>query len=543
MRLRIQAADAAAAREEARRRLAEHGVDVASEALMVREEEKSGGRGMLRRLLRRPVTYVVQVEPQALRGLGPAARFRVASAVGADLDGSVSVRVADEGIMLRAFPPVGAAKRGPSEGEAMRLLEEKQIQDIDQAAVAAVVAQADGKWHVVAPRRPELDRDASAEVNVAEDGMTAMITLRRPYGGKALSAHDLRMVLEQAGVVKGIDEELIQRLEKAPVYDQPMVVARGQEPKPGEDGRFEFLLPDLPAGPTVREDGTVDYREIGVAKAVKAGDAVARIHPPTAGEDGWDVAGNVLKAQPGKLAKVRLGKGVELVQETGTVVAVQDGHVIVSDTVDVAPVFHVPENVDFSVGNIRFPGAVHIGGDVLEGFQVEAEGSIIVRGSVVGATVISYGGDVEVRQGIRGPGQVRVEAPRGTVKAKFVENATVRAVELQVADAILHSNVTVEKSVRVHRRDGRIAGGRIVAGELIESGFIGSVHATRTELILQSPPDGGTLAAPPSGVVKARQICYPGTVISIGGARAIVREEHSRARFVWENGAVKATVF
>ena len=289
--------------------------------------------------------------------------------------------------------------------------------------------------------------------------------------------------------------------------------------------------------------GRWSYREIGVTKAVTAGDAIARLIPPGKGEDGWDVAGTVLKAEPGNPAKVRLGKGVRFIEETGMVARERDGNVILSDTVDVAPVFHVPENVDFSVGNIRFPGAVHIGGDVLEGFQVEAEGSIIVRGSVVGATVISYGGDVEVRQGIRGPGEVRVEAPRGTVKAKFVENATVRAVELEVADAILHSTVTVEKSVVVHRRDGRIAGGRIVAGDLIESGFIGSVHATRTELVLQGQPDPDGLAKPPSGVVKARQICYPGTVISIGGARAMVREEHSRARFAWDDGAVKATVF
>ena len=84
MRLRIEAADADSARDEARRRLAEHGVDVDVDALMAREDDAAGGGGVLRRLFRRTKTYVVQVDPHVLRRLSRAERYRLASAMGAE---------------------------------------------------------------------------------------------------------------------------------------------------------------------------------------------------------------------------------------------------------------------------------------------------------------------------------------------------------------------------------------------------------------------------------------------------------------------------
>src|SRR5690606_33138195 len=163
--------------------------------------------------------------------------------------------------------------------------------DVDEEAVAQAVAEAAGTWVKVAERRPGLDRDARVEVAIAEDRMSATVVLARPLGGKPAGVAEIEAALRAAGVTAGWDQAAIARLAENPVYGEPATVARGSAPERGQDGRLEVFLPELSTRPAERDDGTVDYREIVVAHAVSAGDAVGRLHPPTEGKDGYDVAG------------------------------------------------------------------------------------------------------------------------------------------------------------------------------------------------------------------------------------------------------------
>lgn len=540
--LRLQATSEEEARALARQRLAEQGLTVDDDHLTV--QSRGGGGGGLLRLFRRLQDFHVQVKPEALRSLPVLRIHRAASALDADYPGQLTVRVADDGIFVRVLPPTGRSTRRVSELEVRKALEQKEIEDVDEEALLQAVAEADGQWVLVAPRRPELDRDGAVEVSVSADRMAAFVVLTPPLGGRPVDAETISRALETAGVRAGIDEALVTRLAQEPVYGESVQVASGRPSEPGEDGHLELDLPDLTRRPALREDGTVDYREINVFHEVQAGERIGRIVPPGEGTDGYTVLGETVPGEPGKAVRVSLGKGVQLDEETGILYAARGGMLIEAERIDVSPVFYVNGNVDFSVGNIRFPGAVHIAGDVLEGFLVEADENIMIRGSVVGSTVISHGGDIEVRQGIRGAGAGKVEAAAGLVRARFIENADVVARRVEVTDAILHSHVQAEESIVVTGREGRIAGGKLTAGTLIESGYIGSVHATRTEVsIAPRKAEGRSAAHAPTGLVRARQMCYPGTVVQIGPARYQVRDELSHMQFRYEEGEVRVTAF
>ena len=55
-------------------------------------------------------------------------------------------------------------------------------------------------------------------------------------------------------------------------------------------------------------------------------------------------------------------------------------------------------DIDFSTGNVKGSGSVHITGDVLPGFEVQAAHNILIDGSVE-ASVVQCEGSIVIRQG------------------------------------------------------------------------------------------------------------------------------------------------
>ena len=69
-------------------------------------------------------------------------------------------------------------------------------------------------------------------------------------------------------------------------------------------------------------------------------------------------------------------------------IAARSGHLeFANNAFHVRPVLEIKGDVDYGTGNIDFNGDVHIFGDVREGFDVRATGTIIINGLVEAATV------------------------------------------------------------------------------------------------------------------------------------------------------------
>ncbi len=302
---------------------------------------------------------------------------------------------------------------------------------------------------------------------------------------------------------------------------KPVLIASGQRPTHGENGRLQLRFhAERRTKNSLSEDeyGRVDFRDVASIPQVKAGDVVAEIIEPTAGEAGEDVFGNPIPAVPGEpvAVKSRLGRNVA-VDETGTkVVAKVNGLVTVDKgKITVSPIYKIGGDVDFGTGNIKFDGDVVINGSVREDFIVEATGSVHVAKNIERATVVA-GTDINVAGGIIGKEGVEVVAGRN-VTASYTNNAFLKASDtITITNEMMHS-VARAKRISVHTGRGAVLGGEIHATEYIN---------------VKSAGD------PDSCVTTVLEIEYDPEIVRQIKAKqerlTVLAEKHSEAKMVYE---------
>jgi len=323
------------------------------------------------------------------------------------------------------------------------------------------------------------------EITVSEDRMQAYVTLRKEGSSELpLTKEELLNALRSAGINHGIKEEIIEDLARSPVYNTPVLVAEGTPPVDGEDGRVELLKKIESSS---HEGEKIDLREIPAKQRVivRKGETIARIIPPTPGEEGIDVFGNPMKPRLGRVPEYRLGYNVTtkdneiIATKSGILVIETNGTIHVYDTLEV-------DNVDYSTGNIDFPGKVIVKGDVKPDFVVKAQEDITVKGVIEAATVISFNGSITAG-GIKGRGKAFVKAKK-TVKVVFIENAEVEAEEVQVEKSIENSTVKAI-DVAVFGKGGSIRGGITIAQVKVETYFLGSPIGVKTRIEVGVDPE------------------------------------------------------
>lgn len=163
---------------------------------------------------------------------------------------------------------------------------------------------------------------------------------------------------------------------------------------------------------------------------------------------------------PARLAAL-LGDNVLLDDDGCTVLSAISGTVrSTSSKVWVEKSLQISGHVDFSTGNIDFPGDVMIRGNVVDLFHVESGGSIEINGAIEAAEV-NAAADLVVRGGIAGRDKARCTAG-GTLVARYIANASVEAVgDIVVQTEIASSRVVTGAMLRVQR--GPLIGGHTTA--------------------------------------------------------------------------------
>ncbi len=117
-------------------------------------------------------------------------------------------------------------------------------------------------------------------------------------------------------------------------------------------------------------------------------------------------------------------------------------------------------NVDVATGNIYCPGDLHVLGDVNFGHTVEAEGDILVDGCMVGARVVSHGGDVRIRQGAIGLGKGSITA-KGSIHLSNGEHLTLECGGILEVEKGLRDCRVTAGSVKADGNGCYVVGGRI----------------------------------------------------------------------------------
>lgn len=347
-------------------------------------------------------------------------------------------------------------------------------------------------------RVADLGIEISPLVRISEDKLEATATLyARDAQGAAVTAEGMVQILAGQGVNFGLQlERIVAGLAQAQASGKAVegvVVAQGQAPVHGENGRLELLCGEHACQEPPDEHARIDYRHRALFAVAEKGQDVARLRPPTKGVPGRDVSGAVVPARDGAPFRVALGKNVEALESGALMRAKIPGVVLVAKgSLDVSELLSIPGDVDYGTGNIELAlGSVRVGGTVRTGFTVKAPGQILVEGMVESARV-SAGGDVIVRGGIfmAGDEAAFVEAG-GSVSASFTHNAMIQAggdvtVALSMVGSKTNkgSRVTSGGFLRVSDPKGRIMGGTVVSAKGIEVFDAGSERGMVTTLVL-----------------------------------------------------------
>ena len=359
----------------------------------------------------------------------------------------------------------------------------------------------DGKLMAQVPGRVRVTEqriEIVPQVRITGDRMQATVTFYpRDAQGDPCTSEGVVRLLEGQGVRFGLQAEAIAAgLAQALATRKPVVdvlVAQGQAPVNGLNGRLELLCAEPSGGQPQDDTARLDYRRRNSFHVAVAGQDIARLHKPTKGAPGRDVTGAVVPARDGSPLRLAVGGNVEAL-DSGQLFRARIAGVLLTEknSLNISELLNIPGDVDFGTGNIELAqGSVCVGGTVRTGFTVQAPGQIMVQGMVESARIIA-GGDVLVRGGIfmSGDETAFVQAGGG-VSAAFTHNAMIEAGgDVTVALSMVGSKsskgsrVSCGGFLRVTDAKGRIMGGTVVSARGVEVFDAGSERGMVTTLAL-----------------------------------------------------------
>lgn len=320
-------------------------------------------------------------------------------------------------------------------------------------------------------------------VTITKDSMKALIVISRPESEEPnITVEESMSALAQAGVIYGIEEDMVAESVTMCEYEKPIEVAKGQPPVKGTDTEFENLFQTEDRfQPQEDENGHIDYRDMKYIQNTQKGDVLVRKTVPTDGISGKGVDGRDIASSRGRSIPFSNGENTSISEDGLELTSTVDGAIVFSrGRVSVKDVM-VINNVDFNVGNIDAVGSLRVSGKINTGFTVNVGGDLEVSGNVDDAK-IHVKGNILVRGGFIGAGEGEMHAD-GDITIKYAVGQKLSAGgSIIVGGELLNCQVTAKDSVIVKGRKGKIVGGEINAGKKIEAAVIGSEAGTVTSL-------------------------------------------------------------
>ncbi|MBS4536025.1 DUF342 domain-containing protein [Clostridium sp. D2Q-14] len=391
-----------------------------------------------------------------------------------NLKDDYSIQFTDEGIKLSVYNI-----------ENIKIMQEhiysyigkKNIDNLDRNKINEALNDIN-KGIIIAPPQKEFIIDDELSISISKDNMSVYIEIIQGDNKGKEVAYDNALKMLKEKVRYGLDKELLEEILKRRLYNKKFIIAEGKKTKKGKDGYIEYEFDDdFSSKPDVLDDGSVDFRNLGLINNVKKGEVLARVVSPRLGENGINILGEELSSIDGKPANIKLGSNASIVDDQ--IIAHIDGQVkLIDGKIEVLNVYNINGNVDSRTGNIKFNGTVSIKDSVNTGFEVEALGDVYVNGVVEDAFVKSNG-NIYLARGIVGRNRATLEA-NGEIASKYIENSKVKAEEDIISEAILHSEVESNGNVRVQGKKGLIVGGKCKAQFGVHARTIGSPMETDT---------------------------------------------------------------
>ena len=399
------------------------------------------------------------------------------------------INVKEDGVYLKVVHPEGVSHS--SRRAITELMTEYGVRNVNYMALDDVFKSDDTEIEIKISSDPFIIQvHESAAIEISPDRMEASIVFSPPINkGKELTHGEITGLLKSENIIP--DDSMISAAMANKKYGRKIPIAKGKLPTKGVDGflQFHFDRSNLKPKPKIMEDGTVNFKQLDMFKMCNRGDVLVTAIPPKSGQDGVDIYGNVLLAQPPRpAAPIPRGKGTVLSSDGKHLIADVSGQLILQESkINISPHLEIPGNVDNSTGNIDFNGQVTIRGNVVSGFTVKAAGNIEVHGVCEGASLTSAEGSIILINGVQGAGKAELNAA-GDITAKFVEGGKIVAGGNVSADSMMKCNIKCDGSVTLTGKNGLLVGGSVVAGEKLTAQTIGSPMGTLTEIEVGGSP-------------------------------------------------------
>lgn len=325
------------------------------------------------------------------------------------------------------------------------------------------------------------------EVSVGEEKMSAKLQLHLDDSGQEFTVGDLKDWLRGQDVKTGIMDSAIQEMIEHELYDVSTEIAVGKTPEKGKDGYFIYHVtnPENVSGPSILEDGSVEYVHTTEYTFVDEGDLLAEYVPATFGIYGYTVGNEMRTPTRGKEQPPLRGKGFRV--EDGKYYSLLHGKVELTEKgIYITNSLEIKGDLDTNAGNINFDGDVYVRGDVRSGMLIEASGNVEIKGHV-GNCTITAGKDIVIQQGMQGKFSGKLIAG-GSIFCKFFENSHAEAKGDITVRTVLNSDLTAEGKVIVEGKDSTVLGGSIhaIRGiELVTAGNDMEVNTVLSAGVLQ----------------------------------------------------------
>lgn len=328
--------------------------------------------------------------------------------------------------------------------------------------------------------------DGYAEVTIAPDFSRATASFFPPApGGSFLTYQVVAAKLEEGGVVSGVLHDAIQEKLLAANSSQQAVkdvlIANGTPPIPEIPEHFVLGKDFVDRRPEIDPNAArIDWHSISAFKIVHAKEPIARRIPKSEGKTGINIRGEEIPFPVKSVQQLQAGANV-IDHEKG-LFAAKDGRLCFSASggVSVEEVLVLKTGVDFTTGNIAFPGDVILQGKVADGFKVYAGGSI-VSSEVIDATEIVCKKDLVAQSGIEG-GQTGVVRVGGSLTAKYIQNCKVAARgDVIVSGSIVQSKVYSMGMIRMGDT-GKLVGCECIVIGGVQAMDIGNARGAKTYL-------------------------------------------------------------
>lgn len=319
-------------------------------------------------------------------------------------------------------------------------------------------------------------------LSVSENKMKCWITLPLRNDGISYTEDAIMTFLFKLKIRSGIDRNQVKKM----IADQEpgikYLVAQGKQVENGLDGFYEYFFDvDHQNVFKVEEDGSMNFEGTDLIQQVHVGDKIAIYHKATKGVDGYNIYGELIKAQNGKEVPILKGDGFMIMSDRVTYVAKYSGAISMEDgSISIQKILVLPE-VKITDKKINYDGVVFVKGDVNSGSVINATGDVIIGGHLE-SSLIESGGNIIVAGGATCPVRGSIFA-RGDVTAKFFDGAVIKGKNIR-SNYFINCHIESKGEIKTYGRQGMIYGGAAYSLEGIESALIGNKTGAKTVITL-----------------------------------------------------------